>query len=499
MSATKEQLVQQVRRLAIERVAITDEVDTHQYWSELDSNLDFLTFLESKAFKYVADEGTTHFTPGQDLSKYPNYFSSNELSAFAPFYHDSVIMYGLAACKAFSEGKDVMSDYSYVLAAMQANVFEGFSGNVRIGETLSRDPSSVSFSIENIVVQPDGSVLVSRSATFDSTGGFSSSCFGCSAFIYSDGGGSRPLQRVDVDVDKKKTQPVMSKGGIAALVVSLCAVVVASFAAFFLQRKQSNEKIGVLKTQISEKENVITHLKEELTILKHYDEKEEDLINENLTSFREEFRALKKSSADPLSQFLISASVINPTRQIGKGSFGEVYVAEYMGKEVAVKSLSSVDEVNLTRFRNEILLMTELKHENIITMLGAVWEKSLMALVLEFCQRGSMGDFLKKEGMNHSWANPLLTFALDIASGLQYVHGIQIRDLNSQRNITHIMHRDVKPDNCLITDTYSIKICDFGEARAEQTDQTMTMVGSPFYVAPVSRSLMLFLVRRDAA
>ena len=47
-----------------------------------------------------------------------------------------------------------------------------------------------------------------------------------------------------------------------------------------------------------------------------------------------------------------------------------------------------------------------------------------------------------------------------------------------------IAHRDLKPDNALVTETYDIKLADFGEARTMEDDATMTQVGTPMYVAP---------------
>ena len=47
-----------------------------------------------------------------------------------------------------------------------------------------------------------------------------------------------------------------------------------------------------------------------------------------------------------------------------------------------------------------------------------------------------------------------------------------------------ILHRDLKPDNALVTETLTIKVADFGEARAFNENNTMTQVGTPIYIAP---------------
>ena len=96
----------------------------------------------------------------------------------------------------------------------------------------------------------------------------------------------------------------------------------------------------------------------------------------------------KDGESRDLDKFLIPAREVTPEKQIGKGSFGEVFLAHFRGQAVAVKTISNVSEDNLARFREEILLMSDLRHPNVVYMVGACWEKELMALVLEYCQHG---------------------------------------------------------------------------------------------------------------
>ena len=143
--------------------------------------------------------------------------------------------------------------------------------------------------------------------------------------------------------------------------------------------------------------------------------------------------------------------------------------------------MSTVDPENLARFRDEIILMSDLRHQNVVFMVGACWEKQLMALVLEFCQHGSASDNLKEDC---SWDDPLFKWVKDLANGIDYLHSVSFFDVKNQVQVQNIIHRDIKPDNCLVTDTFGIKVSDFGEARMAENDKTMTMVGTPFFVAP---------------
>jgi len=79
----------------------------------------------------------------------------------------------------------------------------------------------------------------------------------------------------------------------------------------------------------------------------------------------------------------------------------------------------------------------------------------------------------------------LLKWVTDIAKAVKYLHGTCYID-GDGRKVVGIMHRDLKPDNCLVSSNWGIKVCDFGEARAavDEDEKTLTVVGTPLYVAP---------------
>jgi serine/threonine protein kinase len=57
-------------------------------------------------------------------------------------------------------------------------------------------------------------------------------------------------------------------------------------------------------------------------------------------------------------------------------------------------------------------------------------------------------------------------------------------DVKLKKDVNGIIHRDLKPDNCLVTDNYTLKIADFGEARELDDENSMTQTGTPLYTAP---------------
>jgi len=64
------------------------------------------------------------------------------------------------------------------------------------------------------------------------------------------------------------------------------------------------------------------------------------------------------------------------------------------------------------------------------------------------------------------------------------LHSVHYYDITKDKNIQGIMHRDLKPDNCLVDRNYTLKVADFGEARAFNENNTMTQVGTPLFIAP---------------
>ena len=85
---------------------------------------------------------------------------------------------------------------------------------------------------------------------------------------------------------------------------------------------------------------------------------------------------------------------------------------------------------------------------------------------------------------NKASHHSLLKWLLDVSRGMSYLHGMTYYDADKNEQIKGIIHRDLKPDNCLVTETWGVKIADFGEARAALENATMTQVGTPIYIAP---------------
>lgn len=169
---------------------------------------------------------------------------------------------------------------------------------------------------------------------------------------------------------------------------------------------------------------------------------------------------------------------------IGKGAFGEIRVVRWRGTMVAAKTITaelSKDPQIVKEFVDELALLANLSHPNIVQFLGAVTTRRPMVMVTEYLPKGDLHDLMdKKEKLD---ARTAICFALDIARGMNYLH---------QHKPNAIVHRDLKPRNLLQDDAGHLKVADFGlgklldplaadcDALYEMTGET----GSYRYMAP---------------
>ncbi|XP_057957112.1 PTI1-like tyrosine-protein kinase 3 isoform X2 [Malania oleifera] len=146
---------------------------------------------------------------------------------------------------------------------------------------------------------------------------------------------------------------------------------------------------------------------------------------------------------------------------IGEGSYGRVYYANLnSGKAVAVKKLdvSSEPESNV-EFLTQVSMVSRLKHENLVELLGYCVEGNLRVLAYEFATMGSLHDILHgRKGVQGAQPGPTLDWmqrvriAVDAARGLEYLH---------EKVQPSIIHRDIRSSNVLLFEDFKAKIADF--------------------------------------
>lgn len=162
---------------------------------------------------------------------------------------------------------------------------------------------------------------------------------------------------------------------------------------------------------------------------------------------------------------------------IGAGAFGEVIKGTYCGTPVVVKRMlrNKINEDNLRMFGDEIQLMMNLRHPNIVQFIGASWNSySNICFVTEFLDRGDLFAVLRNPANKLTWAEPILRMTIDTSRGMAYLHSMK----------PPIIHRDLKSMNILVSSTWGCKVSDFGLSREKSVDETMSVTGTPLWLPP---------------
>ena len=159
-------------------------------------------------------------------------------------------------------------------------------------------------------------------------------------------------------------------------------------------------------------------------------------------------------------------------RKLGKGGFGEVWLAETEGEFFAIK-LPHKDQVDGKSITQEIGLWTLCgKHPNVMPLIGARNFNGQIAIISEYAPDGSLEDLLKAKGKLSETEAVFMTFG--IINGLCHLHE------------SGIIHRDLKPANILL-DGKTPRLTDFGISRIISADSlSETISGTWAYMAPES-------------
>jgi serine/threonine-protein kinase len=230
----------------------------------------------------------------------------------------------------------------------------------------------------------------------------------------------------------------------------------------FITARELNESMGI-QEQI-DKMGLEPKTLRQILLEKGY------LTEKNIEEIASAARGGRKPVTIPGYEFL---------EKIGKGAMGNVYKARQLSMDriVAIKVLPkaySTNEQYIKRFLREARAAAKLNHRNIVLGLDVGESRGLYYYAMEFVDGKTVSRMIKESGPLPE--KKALEVALQVARALEHAH---------QNNF---IHRDIKPDNIMLTSEGTAKLCDLGLAKQTDADSSLTMagtsLGTPYYISP---------------
>ncbi|KFQ46914.1 Tyrosine-protein kinase ABL1, partial [Nestor notabilis] len=185
----------------------------------------------------------------------------------------------------------------------------------------------------------------------------------------------------------------------------------------------------------------------------------------------------------------IERTDITMKHKLGGGQYGEVYegVWKKYNLTVAGKTLKE-DTMEVEEFLKEAAVMKEIKHPNLVQLLGVCTREPPFYIITEFMTYGNLLDYLRECNRQEVNAVVLLYMATQISSAMEYLE---------KKNF---IHRDLAARNCLVGENHLVKVADFGLSRLMTGDTYTAHAGAKFpikWTAPESLAYNKFSIKSD--
>ncbi|CAM9922307.1 unnamed protein product [Lampetra planeri] len=201
----------------------------------------------------------------------------------------------------------------------------------------------------------------------------------------------------------------------------------------------------------------------------HHHQQQQQQQREPPRISHEQFRAALQQVVDPGDPSEYLENFI----KIGEGSTGVVCLAvdRRSGRQVAVKKMHLRKQQRRELLFNEVVIMREYHHENVVDMYNSYLVADELWVVMEFLEGGALTDIVTHTRMNEE---QIATVCVSVLRALAYLHG------------QGVIHRDIKSDSILLTADGRIKLSDFGFCAqvSKEVTRRKSLVGTPYWMAP---------------
>ncbi|XP_077865380.1 atrial natriuretic peptide receptor 1-like [Saccoglossus kowalevskii] len=369
------------------------------------------------------------------LRDYNYNYTDETVNNFVGAFHDAVLLYAIALNETLNEGSDPKDGYN-ITRKMWNRTFEGITGNVSIDANGDRnayysildmtDPETGKFEVIYYIF---GAVGVVEKV----------------GIIHWPGGASGPPDDVPACGFFNEYCPVADTFPVAGIVgiVIACLLILALIVVVFLYRKYKLE---------SEIANMTWKIKYEDITFSHVNKSR--FLSLNVMN-----KSMLLDNEDDIAEQQIFANV-----------------GHYKGSFVAVKKIHK-ERIDLNRdILIELKNMREVEHGHIVRFIGACVDSPCIAIVTEYCPKGSLQDILQNDSLQLDW---MFRYSLinDIVKGLHFLHHSVMK-----------RHGNLSSSNCVVDSRFVLKLADFGlekfKANSSSSDNAFGELTKKLWVAP---------------